>query len=124
MIKVLVFGLVCLSIYISLALIVVNTISADESGFDYQVYDQHIIKTNILLDSNFNNITYSQDSNECFVWVYSETENHWHILSVDNPQVFSDYITDGDDGRHLIRGCFGPTTTPVWLVSYLTLDTR
>ena len=92
------------------------TASADESGFDYQVYDQHVIKTNLLLGVMYNNITYSQDANECFVWAYSEEKSHWHVLSVDNPQVISDYIEADDDGesRHLILGCFGQTTTPVW----------
>ena len=93
-----------------------SVVAADESGFDYQVYDQHVIKTNLLLGVMYNNITYSQDANECFVWAYSEEESHWHVLSVDNPQVISDYIEADDDGesRHLILGCFGPTTTPVW----------
>ena len=90
-------------------------------AYAYQAFadekDTHVIGTNLLIASvMYNNITYSQDAKECFVWKYSAEKSHWHVLSVKNPQVISTYIEadDDDESRHLILGCFGPTTTPAW----------
>ena len=98
-------------------------------AYAYQAFadekDTHVIHTNILVASPmYNNITYSQDANECFVWKYSDEESHWHVLSVDNPQVVSTYIEadDDDESRHLILSCFGPTTTLDWKLEDTFLD--
>ena len=86
-----------------------SLIKADED------YSKHVINTNLLLAWKYHNITYSQDSKACFTWEYSETEKHWHVLSVENPKVVSEYIESNDeDGHHLILGCYGPTTKISW----------
>jgi len=87
----------------------VSKVKADEN------YSNHVINTNMLIAWKYNNITLSPDRKECFVWEYSETEKHWHVLSVKNPKVWSEYIhLDDEDGHHLILGCYGATTKISW----------
>jgi len=97
------------ALILNLNLADVSKVKAEEN------YSNHVINTNLLLAWKYHNITYSPDSKACFTWEYSENEKHWHVLSVENPKVVSEYIESNDeDGYHFILGCYGATTKISW----------